>query len=141
MGAKAWVAASARPMMSASSQPPMAPSQDLPGLMDGASLRRPMALPVKYAPISAAHTSTAAVSSTPMPAPRRIMVAWAKAGSITSPSTAPRAVNDGVADRTPRASSTTAMPQHTTAASSSQVVAWRSGRSCQAMAAIRHASA
>jgi len=33
--------------------PAIAPSQDLPGLMDGASLRRPNARPAKYAAMSA----------------------------------------------------------------------------------------
>ncbi|MNN52008.1 hypothetical protein D3C81_1666780 [compost metagenome] len=38
--------------------PPYTPSQLLPGLTCGASLRLPKARPEKYAPISAAHTST-----------------------------------------------------------------------------------
>ena len=38
--------------------PPTAPSQLLPGLIEGASLRRPHARPTKYAALSAIHTST-----------------------------------------------------------------------------------
>ena len=39
-----------------SSNPPMTPSQVLPGLIAGASLTRPKPLPAKYAPASAAQT-------------------------------------------------------------------------------------
>ena len=75
IGAKTWVVPSTTATIITSNQPPIAPSQDLPGLMVGASLRLPMALPTKYAPISAAQTSTAADSSTAMPSARRTITA------------------------------------------------------------------
>ena len=44
------------------STPPTAPSQVFPGLMRGASLRRPKLRPAKYAPISAAIPSAPAIT-------------------------------------------------------------------------------
>ena len=43
--------------------PPQAPSQVLPGLMEGASLRRPQPRPTKYAAVSATQTNTSTAST------------------------------------------------------------------------------
>src|SRR5690554_2818485 len=62
---------------------PQAPSRVLPGLMAGASLTRPKARPVKYAALSATHTSAMTASSSQASTARSSTSASA-VGTITS---------------------------------------------------------
>src|SRR6185437_15579081 len=57
VGSNACKKSAAAATIITTSQPPIAPSQVLPGLMAGASLCFPNAFPEKYAPISASHTN------------------------------------------------------------------------------------